>query len=435
LASYRVRLGDGSVIDLGVAEVQSWYESGLVNDDTQVQKAGARDWSRLGQAVDMRGWKRPGAPRGVSVPAARGPQAARPSAPRAPAPKAFTESRPLRRASAPAVEWGRWARVAAAIAVPLLVLYLAAPFVVPLLFGTAEERRVKAATVPEKRYSGVGVTLDVPPRWSLLRADHSLFTVPANARVSLAEPKAGGFAVLAAETPARAYPSLDAFLDRVVEERRAAEPGLRVVRREDAEGKARRVVAARAAGEAAMEEIFTAWRDGFTYYALVVWEPEAAGRAVHDSDEIRRGITVTGRQAAQVEQGVAAVTAAVPLLTAAAAETLIGQSQAGALDPAEAFRRTYQMAGRGLPALAAAEQRDMGALSTEMYNRLSAADRARLGPYLDRVRAGRATDPGDDATMSRLVKTAFAKLPAARQKRLQSLFEKAIAAAVQAESR
>lgn len=426
-----MRLGDGSVIDLGVAEIQSWYESGLVGDDTQVQKPGSRDWARLGQAVDTRGWRRPGAPRGVSVPA-RGPGTS--AAPRSPAPKSFTEPRPLPRPAPPLVEWRRYARAAAMIAIPLLLLYLAAPFVVPLLFGTAEERRVKAATAPEKRFSDVGMTLDVPPRWSLLKRDHTLFTLPAHARVSLAEPKAAAFAVLAVETPPRAYPSLDAWLDRVVEDRRNAEPGLRVVRREDAEEKARRLIAARLAGDTVVEEVVTAWRDGFTYYALLVWGPEASARAAHASDEIRRGITVTGRQGEQVRQGVTAITADVPLLTEQAAETLVGHSQAGALEPAEAFRRTWLFAGRGLSALTAAEQQEMGALSTELYSKLPAADRARLGAYLDRVRAGHATEPAQDLEMSRLVKAAFARLRPPRRERLQGLFERAITAAVRSGS-
>ena len=72
----------------------------------------------------------------------------------------------------------------------------------------------------------------------------------------------------------------------------------------------------------------------------------------------------------------------------------------------------------------------MGALSTELYARVPSGDRARLGPYLDRVRDGRETDPALDAQMSRVVKTAVARLPAARRQRLQALFEKAIGVAV-----
>jgi hypothetical protein len=133
---------------------------------------------------------------------------------------------------------------------------------------------------------------------------------------------------------------------------------------------------------------------------------------------------------ARLRKAIETVTAEVPLLTPAAAEMLMGQSQAQTLDPAEAFRRTYLLAGRGLPALTAAEQKEVGALSSELYARVPGGDRARLGPYLDRVRGGRATEPALDQQMGRVVKAAALKLPAAKRQRLQALFEKAIGRAV-----
>jgi hypothetical protein len=435
---HKVRLGDGSVIDLELPELKSWYESGLVTDETQVQRPHARDWTRLADATDVRGWKRPGAPRGVSVPAGRG--TGRPSAPAAgrPSAKAPFAPRPDSTPAASAaarIEWGRWVRLAAFVFVPLLLLYLAGPILLPLVIGTAEERRVKSAAMSDRRFAGVGVTLDAPTRWSILRPDHGLFEAPAGTRVALAQPAANAFAILASESPARAYPSLDAYLDRVFAARRATEGGLREVRREDAPGGARRLVAARVSNRTAIEEVITAWRAGWTYYALAVWAPEAGGRAAAGAEEIRKGIAVDTRLAERLANAVAAVTAEVPLLTPETAERLMGQSEAQVLEPADAFRRTYALAGRGIPILPPAEQREIGALSSELYARLPAADRARLGGYIDRVRDRRATEPAEDLAMSALVKGAFARLPAARQKRLRALFDKAIGAALDAEAR
>jgi hypothetical protein len=172
------------------------------------------------------------------------------------------------------------------------------------------------------------------------------------------------------------------------------------------------------------------WKDGWTYYALYVWAPaEHAGVA---AEELRRGITLRGQMAARLQKAIDTVTAEVPLLTPKAAEMLMGQSQAQVLDPVEAFRRTYLLAGRGLSALTSGEQQEIATLSSDLYARVPSADRARLGPYLDRVRAGSATDPAQDAQMSRVVKAAVLKLPAARRQRLQALFEKAIGVAVAA---
>jgi hypothetical protein len=424
---HRVRLGDGSVIDLELADVRSWYESGLVTVETQVQAPGSRDWTRLGDAVDVKGWRKPAPPRGVSVPAgpARPRPAARPSAPaRAPAAPAAEPGEP----AAP-LNLGRYARVAAVLVVLFGALYFAAPFVVPLLFGTAEQRRVRSATSPERRFADGGMTLGVPAGWLMLRRDHELFTPPAGTRVALVQPSANAFAALAVETPGRAYVSLDAFLDHVVDDRRRSEPTLHTVKREDAPNGARRLLSTRVTGDTTYDEVLTVWKDGWTYYALAVWAPQWRNRAVPDSEEIRQGFSTQGQMSGRIKQAVDAVTAEVPLLTTRAAEMLMGQSQAQVLEPAEAFRRTYLLAGRGLPALTPAEQQEMGRLSSELYGRLPAGERARLGAYLDRVGAGSGTEAAQDAEMSRLVKSAFVKLAPSRQKRLQELFEKAIATA------
>jgi hypothetical protein len=302
----------------------------------------------------------------------------------------------------------------------------------PALFGSAEVRRVRAAATSERRYADdtLGLKMELPRGWSILRPDHGFFAPISSARLALAEPSAGAFGFLAVETPARGFTSLDVFLDRVLEERRRAEPSLRPLRREDAPGGARRLMATRRSMDTTYEEVATVWKDGWTYYALVVWGPaEHAGKA---AEELRQGITMQGHLAARLRQAIDTVTAEVPLLTPAAAEMLMGQSQAQTLESAEAFRRTYLLAGRGLAALSAAEQREMGTLSTDLYARVPGGDRARLGAYLDHVRAGRETEPALDQQMSRVVKAAVLKLPAERRLRLQALFEKAIGVAVAA---
>jgi len=420
----RVRLGDGSVIDLSREDIRSWYESGLLAGDSQVQTAGSRDWTSLAKALDIGQWRKPAAVRGVSVPvkgAARS-GAAKPS----PAPAARTAPR----AHVPALPLGRYAAYGlATLAVAAVLLWTSGWWYV-LIFGSVEARRVRAATTSERRYADdtLGLKMELPRRWSILRKEHGFFTPIASARLSLAEPSTGAFGFLAVETPARGYASLDAYLDRVLEERRRAEPSLNPLRREDAPGGARRLMATRRSGDTTYEEVATVWKDGWIYYALVVWGP--AEHAAAAAEDLRQGITMQGQMAARLRQAIDAVTAEVPLLTPAAAEMLMGQSQAQTLEPVEAFRRTYLLAGRGLGALSAAEQREMGVLSTDLYSRVPSRERARLGSYLDRVRGGLATEPALDQQMSKVVKTAVLKLPAARRQRLQALFEKAIAVAV-----
>ena len=424
----RVRLGDGSVIDLSREDLRSWYESGLLAGDTQVQKAGSRDWTSLSKAVDTSPWRKPAAARGVSVPAkASARPSAAASARRDPAPPARTGPP---RGAGPPLPLFRYAAFGLATLVIAGALLWSSAWWYPMVFGSVEARRVRAATTSERRYADdtLGLRMELPRGWSVLRPDHGFFTPIASARLALAQPAAGAFGFLAVETPARGYASLDVFLDRVLEERRRAEPALRPLRREDAPSGARRQISTRRSGETTFEEVATVWKDGWTYYALVVWGPAEAAAAA--AEDLRQGITMQGHMAARLRQAIDSVTAEVPLLTPAAAEMLMGQSQAQTLEPVEAFRRTYLLAGRGLGALTAAEQREMGALSTDLYSRVPGVERARLGPYLDRVRAGRETDPALDQQMSRVVKTAVLKLPAARRQRLQALFEKAIGVAV-----
>jgi hypothetical protein len=420
----RVRLGDGSVIDLSPEDIRSWYESGLLAGDTQVQRAGSRDWTSLAKTIDTSQWRKPAAARGVSVPVkpAAKARAARGAPPPEPAPQREVRRLPL-------LKYASWAFAMLLVAGALL---WTSAWWTPLLFGSAEVRRVKAATTGERRYvdDTLGLRMELPSGWSILRPSHGFFTPPASARLSLAEPAAGAFGYLTVETPARGYTSLDAYLDHVVAERRQSEPLLNELRREDAPGGARRMIGTRRSGDATFGSVATVWKDGWTYYALYIWAPaEHAGEAAED---LRRGITLRGQMAVRLQKAIDTVTAEVPLLTPKAAEMLMGQSQAQVLEPVEAFRRTYLLAGRGLSALTAGEQQEIATLSSDLYARVPSGDRARLGPYLDRVRAGSATDPAQDAQMSRVVKAAVLKLPPARRQRLQALFEKAIGVAVAA---
>ena len=132
-----------------------------------------------------------------------------------------------------------------------------------------------------------------------------------------------------------------------------------------------------------------------------------------------------------LQRAITAVTQESPHLTARAVEALMTRSAAGVLDPAETFRRAYFQAGRGLASLSAGEAREFRALNSALYASLSGSERARLGAYLERVRAQRPTTPPEDAGMCRLVRTGVLRLPAQQRDRLRTLFEKAIMAGLE----
>jgi len=134
---------------------------------------------------------------------------------------------------------------------------------------------------------------------------------------------------------------------------------------------------------------------------------------------------------AGIAHAVRAVTQDVPLLTPHAAELLMSKSAAQVLEPPEAFRRAYGLVGRGLYALSRPESKEMGELHTAIYSSLPAAERDRLGDYIDRARSRYATTPEEDRRMSQVMKSAVLALPADKRARLQSLFEKAMTAGLE----
>lgn len=127
-------------------------------------------------------------------------------------------------------------------------------------------------------------------------------------------------------------------------------------------------------------------------------------------------------------RAIAAVTQESPHLSPRVVEALMTRSAAGVLDPPEAFRRAYFQAGRGSASLNTGEAREFRNLNSALYTALSGGERARLGAYLERVRAQRPTAPQEDAEMCRSVKTAVLRLPERQRERLRILFEKAIVA-------
>jgi hypothetical protein len=426
---HRLRLNDGSVIDLDRAGIRSWYESGLISADSQVQKPGSREWTRLGQAMDVRQWKTPAKPQGRSVPA--GPKKAPSYSPKPLAGTARPAPRPGSELGAKLAElpWKRMGLLGGSAIALVLAGWATSGLWVPLVLGTEDARRMKAASLSQREVvdQSLGLKVAFPSSWSLLKDEHGLFAPPTNARLSMAAPKEGALAYLAVDTPARAYPTLDAYLTQVISDRQRSDPSMREARREDAEG-ARRLLATRQAESGPVDEVLSVWKDGWTYYTLSVWAPSERATADAASQVLRPAIRTEGPMGGGLRDAVTTVVAEVPLLTPRAAEALMGQSAAQILEPAEAFRRTYLMTSMGLPSLTKAEQRELGALSTQMYATLPGGERARLGSYIEKVRGRQATDPKQDVEMSRLAQRAALKLPPARRERLTALFEKAVTA-------
>jgi hypothetical protein len=530
----KVRLDDGSEVGpLDLPMVRSWYEQGLINADSAVQRSGSKSWMKLSQAVDLRAWgnlavssKKAVRSRAQAAPSARakleearesrgggrsfaehwatslagllfliGAAAAgylyfRPEDVVAPLDRApwwpialgllacalallpgWELSRKLVRflalvlaiAAFPllGILFAQGVRGAALFAVAAVLVFLGALFAfladpaphwagaaLRLLavlgagfasgyFGYAPEtdaqREIREAVTAEQRFSdpSLGVSLELPPGWLVLKKDAGLIAPPADAKVAFAHPRQEAFGYFAAATSPAGVASLDAWLHRVLGERQKTQPGLKEEGRTDvAVGTltGRRASALWSAAGVSYRESATVWRDGWIYYALVAWAPQRVGAA--DLDAVSAGVTTSGKLAANLQQAVQKVTLEVPALTPAAAELLMAKSEARVLEPDQAFRRSFDALASALPTWKGGEAQEMAQLIRSCYATLSPRERTRLAAYVEKVQKHQMTTPQEDRDMGQLMKTAVLRLPAHQRERLQALYQKAVEAAV-----
>lgn len=125
---------------------------------------------------------------------------------------------------------------------------------------------------------------------------------------------------------------------------------------------------------------------------------------------------------------VEAITREVPLFPAATAERLVRSSAAQALAPEEAFRRGFTAAAQGASSLPAAEARELSALTSSAYARVSAKERSQMGVYLAKLRSGRLTTQAEDREASGIMKRALQGFPPSRLLRIQQLYATAVEA-------
>jgi len=302
-------------------------------------------------------------------------------------------------------------------------------------FGLTPEgdaaRRVREWASPERRFAddSLGLTLDVPEGWVALRPGNPLVAAPAEARVTLVQPRHGGFAYLVAEPAPRGVATADQYLDRLYAGRQR--PGLQPGQRSNTllgSLTGRRLDSTWVDGAARQSEVALAGLDGWMGFGLVAWMPEAAASRPDGLAALARGLAARGQLAVRLRSAVDAAVAGVPHLSAPAAEQLMAQSEARVLEPDQAFRRSLAALARLLPSLSTAETRELTSLTTATYAGVPWKDRARLASYVERVRKGDTTPAEEDREMAALLKQAEDQLTPLRRLRLQAYYEKAIRA-------
>ncbi len=325
--------------------------------------------------------------------------------------------------------WMSWARM-----IFLLVPILAGAYGA-FRFGFAPEteaqRQVRSWAAAETRFEDptLGVTLDAPRGWIILKKDNPLVKVPPEARVVLAQPRLSGFAFLQSESSPPGIASLDQYLNRFINARTKTTPSLKEQVRSD-------VMVGRLSGRKTMatwddagvrqQDVSVVWRDGWVYFALAGWVPEEGAARPQVLDQLVEGVVTQGVFAARLQSAVQTVTRDVPQLSAPAAEMLMAQSEAKVLEPDQAFRRSLDALSRALPTFSKPETQELSQITSATYAALPWKDRGRLAAYVDRVRNRESTTPGEDREMSQLMKSAVLQLPPMRRLRLQAMYEKAI---------
>ena len=302
-------------------------------------------------------------------------------------------------------------------------------------FGRASESdasaQVRAWVSADRHYTdaGLGLTLDIPEGWVALKPGNPLVSAPAEARLTLAQPRQGGLGYLVSEPAPRGVATADQYLDRLVARRRSERPELKPGLRANAlvgSLAGRRHDSTWLDDGVVQREVAVAGLDGWMGFALVAWMPEAGASRPDGLEAVTRGLAARGLLAVRLQEAVDAAVSEVPHLSASAAEQLMAQSEARVLEPDQAFRRSLAALARLLPSLSPAETRELTALTTATYAGVPWADRARLAGYVDRVRKTLATRPEEDREMAALMKAAEERLTPARRLRLQAYYEKAI---------
>jgi hypothetical protein len=124
--------------------------------------------------------------------------------------------------------------------------------------------------------------------------------------------------------------------------------------------------------------------------------------------------------------------AAAPELTEESARVLLGTLPKSSRDAATVARLSLLEANTGFTHLPPEELRDLSAVFTAAYGKLTAGERARLEAYLVRLRGGNAGSVDEEAHGRQLFNAAILALKPAQRTRLQLLYAHAIAASLAA---
>ncbi len=412
MTNYTVRVPNGKEYGpVDLATVKKWHAEGRIGKDALVWEEGAPEWVPLPRVLESGS---------LTQPVRRPSPTAEPTA--AARPRATSSWM-----SGAILLVGSLIVVAAGVAVLLA-------YGLPILQRRRALAEIQQYTSPERRFSDndLGLALELPEGWWLLLPESSLVVAP-EARLKLAEPALGAFAVLTVEPfPHGMGGSLDKFVDHLSETRRPRYPDEKEVGRSDITvGKhaARLVQTSWAAEGKEMRGSTVVWRDGWNYFALRAWCPgREAARMTPELEALLRGMLIKGVLSTRVRQVVDQLVLEAPELSRPAAEALVQDRLSSGQRVDDLAQTHVQAVSRGLRALSTEETRALAEIYAQVYAPIPEGERVRLARYLERVKAGGFVAPEEGQAMRQLLRDGVMGLPGDVRVRLQALNEKAIAA-------
>lgn len=304
-------------------------------------------------------------------------------------------------------------------------------------FGRAEasasDVQLRTWATEERRFAddGIGLALDAPEGWVLLKPGNPVVPAPDTARATFALPRHGGAAYLVTEPAPRGVANAEQYLTAIVAKRTTERAGYEPGQRSNAivgTLSGRQQEAAWTADGTRHREVVVAALDGWMGFAVVAWMPEASAGRANGVDALARGLAARGVLAVRLKAAVDAAVTEVPHLSVPAAEQLMSQSAARVLEPDQAFRRSLQALAENIDSLSPEEKRELTRLTTATYSGVPWKERQQLGSYVERVRRGETTSPDEDKAMAALLKSAESRLSGEGRLKLQGFYEKAILA-------
>jgi hypothetical protein len=444
--AYTVRLPDGK--EYGPADLEAlraWKAEGRIGPDTLVWREGATDWRPLSQVMETGELQAEVAlEETVTVAQRPSPAAELESPPPAPAAAPLAAAKPATprpRPTGPSRTARRPRPSPLRIVVPLLLLggvvaggYLWWKSGQPARDRQRAEAEIRRFGLPDRGFAdeALGLRLNLPEGWIALRPDSPFFHAP-TAKLRIAHPRLGAFGRLSAQTGARGTRSLEATLDRALEDWRVFAAGLQEQGRSDTS------VSSTPARKASVtwstegqENRGTAlvWRDGWNDLVLLVWGPGATAAEVNTAtDALVSHLQMAGVAAARIRTAADAVGPAIPELSRASVEALVEERLAAGQGTEDLPQGSIRVVSRGLRALSSQEAPEMGQIYAQVYDPMAEADRQRLAGWQREVRAGRKVVSEEAQALRVMLRDALAALPEEARLRLQALNEKAIAAA------